>query len=153
MGLTRKTQHSRHPPVLRDGASFAARGPLEHHWHAGSSRDGTRSRTLRVARTPTMVRLRFPSFARRLSASIPQKKEPPPPVHPEKDPFKKGLPFLFQNNLTITGLVTILTVIFGYHAYLDLTAGSPVQGGEVESSAKVLPDGRVLMADGSIHKP
>lgn len=44
------------------------------------------------------------------------------------DPFRKGLPLLFRNNLTLGGLVTLLGLVFAYNAYLDITAGATAPG-------------------------
>jgi hypothetical protein len=38
------------------------------------------------------------------------------------DAFSKGLPFLFRNNLTLSAMVTLLGMIFVYHAITDMDA-------------------------------
>ena len=70
--------------------------------------------------------------------------------------FDKGLPFLFKSNASLFSLVTILGLVMGYNAYQDSTAHpdeldrTPREDGERQ--VRQLPDGRILMSDGSIVK-
>jgi len=68
--------------------------------------------------------------------------------------FDKGLPFLFKSNASLITLTSLLIAVGSYNAYLDATAlPDSVQEAEAiggENAARLLPDGRVLMKDGSI---
>ena len=68
--------------------------------------------------------------------------------------FDKGLPFLFKSNASLITLTSMLVAVGSYNAYLDATAlPDSVQEAEAiggENAARLLPDGRVLMKDGSI---
>jgi hypothetical protein len=68
--------------------------------------------------------------------------------------FDKGLPFLFKSNASLITLTSMLIAVGSYNAYLDATAlPDSVQEAEAiggENAARLLPDGRVLMKDGSI---
>lgn len=68
--------------------------------------------------------------------------------------FDKGLPFLFKSNASLITLTSMLIAVGSYNAYLDATAlPDSVQEAETiggENAARLLPDGSVLMKDGSI---
>ena len=75
---------------------------------------------------------------------------------PKKDAFRKGLPFLFRNNATLGTLVSLLVIVYLFNGYSDLTTPpEPHDGGATaldDGVEKVLPDGRMLMQDGSIRR-
>ena len=102
-------------------------------------------------------------------------------TEPPENPFDKGLPLLFRNNMTLGGLVTILALVFAANAYADLNGDHDPAPSEkplvnvaqvkrrlcprteraafciapraltgTPPAAQVLPDGRLLMQDGSI---
>jgi hypothetical protein len=93
----------------------------------------------------TLKQLRRPPLAQRCFAT--GSKEP-------EGAFDKGLPFLFKSNASLITLTSLLIAVGSYNAYLDATAlPDSVQEAEAiggENAARLLPDGRVLMKDGSI---
>ena len=88
------------------------------------------------------------------------------PLHGQ-DAFRYNL---LTSSRSLSGLVMLLGLVFAYSAYCDLSAPeSPVRVGEGKETAQelaarimqvpvhevdsLLPDGRVLMKDGSIRSP
>jgi len=74
--------------------------------------------------------------------------------NPPEDPFQKGLPLLFRTNASLWTLTSVLALVMGFQAYLDWSTPPETQhdGAAEEAHARLLPDGRMLMPDGSIRK-
>jgi hypothetical protein len=105
-----------------------------------------RARNLAARRRPLLL-VRATSSSSRPAASQQQQQQQQSPDR--SDAFEKGLPFLFRNNAPLGTLIALLGAIFAYNAISDLTA--PREQVLPAGVAKVLPDGRLLMHDGSIR--
>ena len=85
------------------------------------------------------------------------------PLHGQ-DAFRYNM---LTSSRPLSGLVFILALVFAYSAYYDLSTESPIGEGKetaeefaarilevpVHEVERLLPDGRVLMKDGSIRSP
>lgn len=71
-----------------------------------------------------------------------------------------------SSKMSLPGLIFLLTLVLAYNAYDDYTALPPSEVVETaeeraasqlnvpaDAVAKLMPDGRVLLKDGSIRKP
>ena len=78
----------------------------------------------------------------------------PPDAKEPEGAFDKGLPYLFKSNASFITLVSILIAVGSYNAYLDATelpdGVEELRAIGGEDAARLLPDGRVLLKDGSI---
>ena len=129
---------------------------------------------LRPARQAIVPKYPACNFAPlRLLSSQPPKKSPLDAVKNKLEPGAEDPLYgtdafrynFFSSSRPLTGLVFILGLCFAYSAWYDLSS-SPLEGNEdsrefaarilnvpVQDIERLLPDGRVLMKDGSIRTP
>jgi hypothetical protein len=85
-----------------------------------------------------------------------QQSTPPPPSGEHDDAFKKGaFGMLFGANASLVTLVSALALLMGWQAYTDFAAHDADRNDTIppnEVPVRELPDGRMLMPDGSIRR-